>query len=275
MNVESIYFAELKKINEKYPVLTKEQEIELCKKIQAGDKKAEETLILSNLNLVIKVINRLHLSNVEKMDLIQDGNIALIEKAKNYNYEKGARFSTYIWQWIWDEALSNNIILSERDNRIMRKIQKVKKNLKNEKGEEPSMKEIADILNMSEEALNNKLNHFEASNMVSLDAPLKDEDGSNFSLDKLEFENPYGKTEEVIIRQVEKQQIQKAIKRLPEKEQLIINERYIKSGEETGKINSLRDVAACVDMTSEGVRIVEKRAKEQLKIILKREGLVA
>lgn len=84
----------------KYPLLSAKQEVDLAKKIEQGDQKAKDDLVLSNLRLAVSIAKRYTNNFLVLQDLIQEGNIGLIKAAEMFNWRKGFRFSTYATVWI-------------------------------------------------------------------------------------------------------------------------------------------------------------------------------
>lgn len=95
-----LYLKDVRDITKQYGLLSREQEIELAKKIENGNKSAKETLINSNLRLVIKYAKKFCGQGVAAEDLIQEGNLGLCMAADKYDYRKGFKFSTYATWWI-------------------------------------------------------------------------------------------------------------------------------------------------------------------------------
>ena len=84
----------------RYPLLSREQEVELAKKIEKGDKKARELMINSNLRLAISIAKKYHRKGTNLEDLIQESNIGLIKAVDKFDWRKGFKFSTYATWWI-------------------------------------------------------------------------------------------------------------------------------------------------------------------------------
>jgi RNA polymerase primary sigma factor len=132
-----------------YPLLTREQEVELAKRIEAGDKEAKDELINSNLRLVVSIASHYRNKNIPISDLIQEGNIGLTHAAEKFDYRLGNKFSTYATWWI-KQAITRAIADQSRAIRIpvhvvenISKVNKAKRDLIQKLGRDPSEEEIA------------------------------------------------------------------------------------------------------------------------------------
>jgi RNA polymerase primary sigma factor len=100
----------------RYSLLSPEQEIEFSKRVQKGDKKAEQELVLSNLRYVVSVARKFQNRGLSLADLIGEGNIDLCKAVKQYDWKKGCRFTTYSVWWIKQSIihslLENNLSLT-------------------------------------------------------------------------------------------------------------------------------------------------------------------
>jgi RNA polymerase primary sigma factor len=125
-DVLQTYFNQIKAI----PLLSFEDELELSKKIQQGDNKARHKLIEANLRLVIKIARSYLSPDISFLDIIQEGNMGLIQAAGKYDYGKKVRFSTYANWWIRQSIsrfLANKrriIRLPHRKEEILRRIRR-------------------------------------------------------------------------------------------------------------------------------------------------------
>ncbi|MGN1358091.1 MAG: RNA polymerase sigma factor RpoD/SigA [Bacilli bacterium] len=146
-----MYLKEIGKI----PLLSKEQEIELSKRIASGDSQAKELFIESNLRLVVYLARKYQNRGMSLLDLIQEGNIGLMTAVDKYDISKGYKFSTYATYWIRQtigRALadkSRNIRIPVRLYEQVKTYQKVLTNLESRLGRTPTINEIANEMELS------------------------------------------------------------------------------------------------------------------------------
>src|SRR5882724_4404797 len=141
-----LFFNEMRK----YPLLTKEEEIELAQAIERGDLKAKERLINSNLRLVVSNARRYMRQDLNLLDLIQEGILGLIRATEKFDWRKGYKFSTYATFWI-RQAIQRGIANRARTIRIPvhigqreRKIARTERELAAQLERQPSDEEISE-----------------------------------------------------------------------------------------------------------------------------------
>jgi RNA polymerase primary sigma factor len=165
------------------PLLTREQEIALAKKIKAGDVKARQKMIESNYRLVINLAKKYHENhrNIDFSELLSESQMGLIKAVDRFDYEKGFKFSTYACWWIKQAIMSfindsYSVIKTPGNNRvILAKAQKLRKEYQTKFGTIPSNEEIASALGISSTTLNNvESSHV---NVISIDAEVKNSKG--------------------------------------------------------------------------------------------------
>jgi RNA polymerase primary sigma factor len=145
------YFNQIKN----YPLLNLEEELELSRRIKAGDSGALHQLINANLRLVVKIARHFVIPDSGFMDIIQEGNLGLIHAAEKYDYSKKVKFCTYASWWIRQfisRYLTNKsrvIRLPHRKEEILRKIQHTYHSLSQTLMHQPRSEEIAGELGIS------------------------------------------------------------------------------------------------------------------------------
>ena len=168
----------------RYPLLTREQEIELAKRIEQNDEEAKKLMINSNLRLVISIAKRYTNRGLDILDLIQEGNAGLIKAVEKYDLSLGTKFSTYATWWI-RQAITRAIY---NDGRLIRipihqqeKINSIKKTigiLTKKYKRNPTIEEIAKEANKTEEEIRLLIKHIE--NPVSINKKVGNDEETEF-----------------------------------------------------------------------------------------------
>lgn len=176
----------------KQPLIDINEEIALTKRIKEGDKTAIDELVKANLRFVISVAKQYQNKGLDLVDLVQEGNIGLIEAAKRYDETRGFRFISYAVWWI-RQSIMHAISDQCRTVRIpmsqvvyMNKINKATAKFEQEHGRKPSPEEIEEETNLSSDKISFTLSS--SSRSVSLETPFKDEEAGCL-LDVLPNEN--------------------------------------------------------------------------------------
>jgi RNA polymerase primary sigma factor len=244
------------------PLLTFEEELELSRRIEAGDNEARQQLIEANLKLVVKIAKSFKTSDVALLDLIQEGNLGLMKAAEKFDFRKRVRFSTYASWWIKQSivrALSNKrraIRLPHRKEEKIRKINKVINMLSQKYMRTPDIPEIASELNMTEREITALLSV--SHHIVSLDSENSDISGT---LQEVLEDYSYDPDNELMRKSLREETL-KHLNSLKEKEREIIKYRFSFYG---GKKYTLKTIGARMGISPETVRQIEMRALAKLK----------
>src|SRR5437588_6634021 len=139
----------------RHPLLTREEEVALSKRVERGDLEAKERLVNSNLRLVITNARKYEGHELPLLDLIQEGILGLIRAAEKFDWRKGYKFSTYATFWIRESiqrALANRgrtIRIPVHVGQRERKLERVEQGLAGRLGREPTDAELAEAAELS------------------------------------------------------------------------------------------------------------------------------
>jgi RNA polymerase primary sigma factor len=245
----------------RYPLLTREQEVELAQRIERGDLEAKERLINSNLRLVIKFARRYQGHGLPLQDLVQEAMLGLIRAAEKFDWRRGYKFSTYAVLWI-KQAIQRGLDNTGRPVRIPahvaqreRTVNRVEAELSAALNREPSDEELAKKAKLPLDEV--KAIRDLTRVTTSLDAPVGEGDTS---LGELRSESVASVEDEILERQQE-DTVGAALATLPEEERRVIQLRFGTGGEPE---TSLREVARELGVTQERARKLEARALRRL-----------
>ena len=264
MDPIKVYLKEIKDI----PLLTAQEEVDLARLIQKGDKKARENMIKANLRLVISIAKRYTNLGIALSDLIEEGNIGLMRGVDKFDPEKGFRFSTYAAWWI-KQGISRAIIDQGKMIRVpvylneeIMKYRKAVEQLTQLLRRRPSAAEIAKRLKVTVE----KVRELDGAitKMSSLDAPLG-EDGEGQMKDIIEDESMAAPDADVEIF-LNKERARSMLESLDERERTIISMRFGLEGKE--EQSTLSQIAAKLGISRERVRQIEELTIQKLKKFL-------
>jgi RNA polymerase primary sigma factor len=252
------YFSQIKKAK----LLTFEEELELSRRIQAGDEQARTLLIESNLRLVVRIAKSYLTPEVSILDLIQEGNLGLMRAASKYDFRKQVRFSTYASWWIKQSivrSLSNKkrvIRLPHRQEEKLRKINKVYNNLSQVLMREPTLLEIAEEIGLQEDEVASIINS--SISVASLDSSLSGDSGSLHDVVEDMSFNP----ELELMQKTLREDTLRFLDGLQEKERQILLYRFSFA---SGKRYTLKKIGDELGISPETVRQIEIRALKKLR----------
>lgn len=246
----------------KFPQLTEEEEKRIGEKARQGDLEALRRLIESNLKFVVSYVKKYRGMGLGLLDLINEGNVGLIEAAKRFDPTRHVRFISYAVWWIRQaviHALSQYSRIYNIPQKMSDQISTMKKKtaeLKGEMGREPTRAEVARRMGISEEDVDD-LAVLEEKN-VSLSDRLS-EDGLEVE-DRLsdELSPP---VEYQLIKSSVRQQIRAMIGELDEKEALVLKLRF---GLDDDRPRTLQEIGNELGLTRERIRQIEQKAMRKL-----------
>ncbi len=260
----------------RYPLLSAEEEKQLARLAAKGDAKAKRKLVESNLRFVIKIAKSYRNQGLSLADLIQEGNIGLIESIDKFDVERGFRLTTYCGWWI-RLAIQRAIEQKARPIKVpinkyetLRQVKACMAEHLRVTGKEPAVREIAAKLKISEKKIRESL--ASETHFISIDAQPQEDTPCLSAV--LADENNLKPLDTILSGQA-KDRLESALGVLTEREKKIILWRYGLNGmgEEPA---SLRKIGSWIGLSAEGVRRIEEQALSKLRrpLILQRmEGV--
>lgn len=259
-NVISLYLKEINRI----PLLTREEEDHFARRARDGDKAAKDKLVQSNLRFVVNVAKKYQNQGLPLSDLISEGNIGLMNAIERFDVDKGYHFISYAVWWIRQAILkaicekSRMIRLPlNRANELVQ-IEKVRKDIQGNRGGRAEMEQIAKTLNMTPEHVADLIAI--SRDLVSLETPVYQERDSSLLGDFVEDEN-YQAPDEQVIEAALKDDINRVLETLTEKEAEIVQLRFGLNGRTP---LSLKEIGDRYNLTKERIRQIEKKALKRL-----------
>jgi RNA polymerase primary sigma factor len=254
----------------RYPLLTKDEEVELSKRIEQGDLEAKERMINSNLRLVVSIAKKYQGQELSLLDLIQEGIFGLIRATEKFDWRKGYKFSTYATFWI-RQAIQRGLANKARTIRIPvhigqreRKIARAERDLAAKLSRDPTDEEVAKAAELPLEQVEEVREA--ARTVTSLDRPVGEE-GETALGDLLESGEP--DIEEEVSVSLAEETLRRTIEELPEPERNVIRLRYGINGDDP---QPLRETGRRLGLSAERVRQLESKA---LKLLATRRELEA
>jgi RNA polymerase primary sigma factor len=246
------------------PLLTRNEEIQLAKRIEMGDKRAKDRLIRSNLRLVISIAKNYYTQDLDFLDLIQEGNTGLIRAVEKFDYHKGFKFSTYATWWI-RQAITRAIANQDRNIRIpVHMIEKINKMVRTEwkllqqTGKEPNDDELAFELGIEPHEVQQIRTI--ARRTTSLETPVGEEGDAELG-DFIENQSTPDPAE-VVAGIIAKESLAKVLQGMDERERKVVELRFGFKGEHP---RTLAEVSSRFNVSRERIRQIEAKALEQIK----------
>lgn len=247
-------------------LITAEDEVELAKKIKAGDDTALDKLVRANLRFVVSVSKQYQNQGLSLPDLINEGNLGLIKAAQRFDETRGFKFISYAVWWIRQSILQ---ALAEQ-SRIVRlplnkigsinKINKAFSKLEQTYERIPTSHELAEVLEITPEEVKNAMSY--SGRHVSMDAPLKEgEDDSSNMYDVL-MSDDSPKPDNALLKDSLRKEIERSLTTLTPREADVVRLYFGLSGNHP---LTLEEIGEKFDLTRERVRQIKEKAVRRLK----------
>jgi RNA polymerase primary sigma factor len=255
------------------PLLTAEEESELTRAVQKGDRAARQKLVESNMRLVINIAKSYRNRAIPLEDLIQEGAIGLMQAAERFDPDKGFRFSTYATHWIRQSigrAIDNKskaIRLPAHVSQSLRRIEKERARLLREMGSDPTPEQLAYAIGISPKKLQTLIQS--SQELLSLDMTLGE--GSGMTLGGLLRDNSQSDPETIVFTQEMIEELQRIICELNEREQHVMRLRFRLDGSSESVLQD--DIAREMKLSRERVRQIELQAIKKLRALAQRRRL--
>ncbi len=246
----------------RHPLLNAAQEVGLAKRIERGDRNAKQTMIQSNLRLVVSIAKNYRNQGLPFLDLIQEGTLGLIRAVEKFDWRRGYKFSTYATWWI-RQAVARALADKARTIRMpvhiverMQKLNRAERTLWTQLGREPSLDEIAEEANLPIQQAHEVRAAARAS--TSLDQPVGEQEDAVFG-DFVAGDGPL--PEEKVEDSLRSEALAQALCALSERERHVLVLRY---GLADAEPRTLEEIGRRLGLTRERVRQIETEALKRL-----------
>ena len=214
----------------KTSLLTREEEVELSKKIEKGDQRARDQMIRANIRLAISIAKKYSKKGSDLEDLIQESSLGLIKAVDRFDWRKGFKFSTYACWWIKQAvrqhvaSQSGAIKLPSYARGTLYKMKEVTEEYRKEFGVDPSQKELADLLGTSPETLQALIKS--AATPVAFDSSAYNSDEGGRTMHEVLIDRSCEKVDDLLDRQKLTKAIKEALGNLTPREETVLRMRF-------------------------------------------------
>lgn len=256
----------------KVPQISPDEEVELARRIKEGDRAALDKLVTANLRFVVSIAKTYQNQGVSLTDLINEGNIGLMNAAERFDETRGFKFISYAVWWI-RQGIINAIAEQSRVVRLplnqvstINRIRKESARLEQDLQRAPTLEELSECVGLPEYKVAELMKM--TNRTQALEAPTLQNEDTKF-IDTLIFDNDED-TDKGIMRESLAQDLNTVLSALPEKEQQVLRLYY---GFEEKREYTLDEISACTQLSRERVRQIKERALKRLRNSTNKDNL--